>query len=149
MLRLPGRQFTVGTQPAAISIIHRCGSVVLAADVHYLAKPCQDFLRKASDTVVDIHTKEPPGDILVFLPGQEEIEKVSDYIQEALPRGAEELIIRPLYGGLPWDDQIKAIAPSRVNKVRAAGHGVAAALPHPSSARTLVWPKNKKSCSCH
>ena len=38
-------------------------------DVHYLSDPAQDYLKACLETVLQIHMKEPPGDILVFLTG--------------------------------------------------------------------------------
>ena len=37
-------------------------------------EPERDYLEAAIRTVVQIHVCEPPGDILVFLTGEEEIE---------------------------------------------------------------------------
>lgn len=74
-------------------------------------------MRTAAETVVDIHMNEAPGDILMFLPGQGHIEQMTDLIQEVMPKTAEEYILRPLFGAMPWDEQIKAIAPSRVDRV--------------------------------
>ena len=39
-----------------------------------LQEPERDYLEAAIRTVVQIHVCEPPGDILVFLTGEEEIE---------------------------------------------------------------------------
>ena len=44
-------------------------------DVLYLETPAEDYVEKAVQTVFDIHTREPDGDILVFLTGREEIER--------------------------------------------------------------------------
>ena len=38
-------------------------------DVHYLSHAAQDYLKACLETVLQIHMKEPPGDILVFLTG--------------------------------------------------------------------------------
>lgn len=40
-------------------------------------EPERDYLEAAIRTVVQIHICEPPGDILVFLTGQEEIEALA------------------------------------------------------------------------
>lgn len=37
-------------------------------------EPERDYLEAAIRTVVQIHTCEPPGDVLLFLTGEEEIE---------------------------------------------------------------------------
>ena len=36
-----------------------------------------DYLRAAVDATLDIHAERSPGDVLVFLPGQADIEKVA------------------------------------------------------------------------
>ncbi|KAK2571887.1 putative ATP-dependent RNA helicase DHX40 [Acropora cervicornis] len=41
------------------------------------------YLKRAVETVMRIHLEEPPGDILVFLTGQEEIEHACDRLFEA------------------------------------------------------------------
>jgi HrpA-like RNA helicase len=43
--------------------------VCLPQDVHYLGEPTQDYLKACLETLLQIHMKEPPGDILVFLTG--------------------------------------------------------------------------------
>lgn len=40
----------------------------------FLIRPCINYLRSALDTVLAIHEQEGPGDVLVFLPGGEEID---------------------------------------------------------------------------
>ena len=40
----------------------------------WLQEPERDYLEASIRTVVQIHSCEPPGDILVFLTGEEEIE---------------------------------------------------------------------------
>lgn len=51
-------------------------------DVLYSEVPVVDYMEKTIQTVFDIHTKEPAGDILVFLTGREEIDKVVSEIYE-------------------------------------------------------------------
>jgi ATP-dependent RNA helicase DDX35 len=45
-------------------------------DVLYSDEPVSNYVEKAIQTVFDIHTKEPAGDILVFMTGREEIDTV-------------------------------------------------------------------------
>lgn len=51
-----------------------------------LQEPERDYLEAAIRTVVQIHVCEPPGDILVFLTGEEEIEdackKITKEVQQ-------------------------------------------------------------------
>jgi ATP-dependent RNA helicase DDX35 len=51
-------------------------------DVLYSEKPIVDYIEKSIQTVFDIHTKEPAGDILMFLTGREEIDTVVAEIYE-------------------------------------------------------------------
>ena len=43
-------------------------------EIFYTQQPERDYLEAGIRTVVQIHSCEPPGDILVFLTGEEEIE---------------------------------------------------------------------------
>lgn len=51
-------------------------------DFLYSESPVVDYIEKSIQTVFDIHTKEPAGDILVFLTGREEIDTVVSEIYE-------------------------------------------------------------------
>lgn len=99
------------------------------ADVHYLAQPCADYMVAAAETVHTIHRDEDPGDILVFMPGQDEIDRTCQLIMEGYgavlagevntlsPSHAwgvwcvrherSGLMVVPMYAGLPIDDQMK------------------------------------------
>jgi hypothetical protein len=37
--------------------------------IHYLEKPCSDYVRAAVQAAADIHQEDMPGDILIFLTG--------------------------------------------------------------------------------
>lgn len=37
--------------------------------IHYLERPCSDYVRTAVQTASDIHREDAPGDILIFLTG--------------------------------------------------------------------------------
>jgi ATP-dependent RNA helicase DDX35 len=91
-------------------------------DVLYLESPAEDYVEKAIETVFDIHTKEPDGDILVFLTGREEIDSAVQAISERAanlhPR-AQQLMPLPLYAGLSTDQQMYVFeeAPENTRKV--------------------------------
>lgn len=53
-------------------------------DVCYLAEPCRDFVLKMVETICLIHRYEDHGDILAFLPGVDEIEKVIKALNTAI-----------------------------------------------------------------
>lgn len=59
-------------------------------------------------TVIQIHRTDQPGDILVFLPGQDEIEELQrelEVVVKRLGNKIRELLIRPIYANLPTDMQ--------------------------------------------
>lgn len=61
-------------------------------------------------TVLQIHRAQKAGDILVFLPGQDEIEELQKEIEIQVKRlGSKigELLIRPIYANLPTDMQAR------------------------------------------
>ena len=65
--------------------------------------------------MLQIHVTQPPGDILVFLTGQEEIETSQELLQERtrkLGSKINELIILPIYANLPSDLQAKIFEPT-------------------------------------
>ncbi|HTP05313.1 MAG TPA: ATP-dependent helicase HrpB [Nitrospirota bacterium] len=57
--------------------------------------------------------KETNGDILVFLPGAGEIRACLKELQEALNINEDRISLHALYGDLPFEDQERAIMPSK------------------------------------
>lgn len=60
--------------------------------------------------------KEGPGDILVFLTGQEEIESAESIIREQvqkLPEGRKNIITVPIFSSLPNEQQLRVFAPAK------------------------------------
>ncbi|CAG9464413.1 unnamed protein product [Pedinophyceae sp. YPF-701] len=95
-------------RPAALSVEGRLYPV----QVHYLREPASDFVREAVETVLRIHREGTPGDVLVFLTGQEDCEAaVSMAIDSArrLHNRVSSLQLMPvaLYAGLPWQAQVR------------------------------------------
>ena len=67
-------------------------------------EPERDYLEAAIRTVVQIHLCEPPGDILVFLTGEEEIEDACNKIRREVQNSGDEVgevLVVPLYSTLP------------------------------------------------
>ncbi|XP_043704175.1 pre-mRNA-splicing factor ATP-dependent RNA helicase DEAH10 isoform X2 [Telopea speciosissima] len=86
---------------------------------HY-AEP--DYLDATLITIFQIHLEEGPGDILVFLTGQEEIESVERLIRERvqqLPEDTQKLLTCPIFSSLPSEQQMQVFrpAPSGFRKV--------------------------------
>ncbi|KAH8678087.1 P-loop containing nucleoside triphosphate hydrolase protein [Xylariales sp. PMI_506] len=91
-------------------------------DVLYLEAPAEDYIEQAISTVLDIHTKEPDGDVLVFLTGREEIDNAVQAISEraaTLRAGSQSILALPLYAGLSTEQQMYIFeeAPTNTRKV--------------------------------
>jgi ATP-dependent RNA helicase DDX35 len=87
-------------------------------DILYLENPAEDYVEKAVQTVFDIHTKEPEGDILVFLTGREEIDTAVQAISEraaTLHPRSQQLMSLPLYAGLSTEQQMYVFEPAPEN----------------------------------
>ena len=57
-------------------------------DVYYTKAPVKDYVQAAVDTVLHVHRTQPPGDVLVFMTGREEVETVVSAIREQNLRSA-------------------------------------------------------------
>lgn len=95
VFRIPGRRFPV--------------------DIYYTTKPEADYIQACVVTTLQIHVTQDDGDILVFLPGQEEIEHCVEQLKEKqrkLGSQLKELIITPIYANLPTDMQAEVFKPT-------------------------------------
>ncbi|KAJ3076359.1 hypothetical protein HDU98_003941 [Podochytrium sp. JEL0797] len=89
---------------------------------YYTAAPEADYLAAAITTIMTIHVKEPAGDILLFLTGQEEIENAEQsllLITKQLGSKISEMKVCPIYSTLPTEKQAEIFepAPPGVRKV--------------------------------
>ncbi|KAH9708333.1 putative pre-mRNA-splicing factor ATP-dependent RNA helicase DEAH4 [Citrus sinensis] len=70
------------------------------------------YLESALKTAIDIHVREPEGDVLIFMTGQDDIEKLvsklEDKIQSLDEGSCMDAVILPLHGSLP--PEMQAIA---------------------------------------
>ncbi|CAD5115917.1 unnamed protein product [Dimorphilus gyrociliatus] len=95
VFRIPGRRFPV--------------------DIYYTKAPEADYIDAAVVSVLQIHSTQPKGDILVFMTGQEEIDTATEVLMERTKRlgsRIKELIICPIYANLPSDLQAKIFDPT-------------------------------------
>jgi len=84
-------------------------------EVLYAKEPEPDYLDAALVTVMQIHLNEGPGDILLFLTGQEEIDTACEVLfqrMKKLGKNAPELIILPAYGSMPSEMQSRIFEPA-------------------------------------
>ncbi|KAJ1393375.1 P-loop containing nucleoside triphosphate hydrolase [Sesbania bispinosa] len=83
-------------------------------EIFYTQEPERDYLEAAIRTVVQIHMCEPPGDILVFLTGEEEIEDACRKISKEISNLGDQVgpvKAVPLYSTLPPAMQQKIFEP--------------------------------------
>lgn len=88
-------------------------------EVFYTTQPERDYLEAAIRTVAQIHVHEDPGDVLVFLTGEEEIEeacrRIKTEINNLIESKTKELgpvKIYPLYSSLPPAQQQRIFEPT-------------------------------------
>ncbi|KAL7746999.1 DEAH-box ATP-dependent RNA helicase prp43 [Sorochytrium milnesiophthora] len=102
LLKVPGRTFPVET--------------------YFTQEPERDYLEAAVRAVMLIHTSEGPGDILVFLTGEEEIEAACRQLKMEADRirsrdtSVTELLPVPLYSTLPPAQQQRIFEPTPAGK---------------------------------
>ncbi|KAF8885548.1 P-loop containing nucleoside triphosphate hydrolase protein [Gymnopilus junonius] len=93
-------------------------------EVFYTQEPEPDYVEAAIRTVLMIHRAEEPGDILLFLTGEEEIEDAcrkikleADDLMNQDPSSVGPLVCIPLYSSLPPQQQQRIFdpAPSAIN----------------------------------
>ncbi|KAI5122441.1 hypothetical protein M0805_008753 [Coniferiporia weirii] len=83
--------------------------------VYHTATSQVDFVDSALRTFFQIHIEPPPGDVLIFLPGQEEIESLDKSITAyaaQLPIGQMSVLTCPMYASLPQSQQARALQPA-------------------------------------
>ncbi|XP_064611896.1 LOW QUALITY PROTEIN: pre-mRNA-splicing factor ATP-dependent RNA helicase PRP16-like [Liolophura sinensis] len=89
-------------------------------DTLFSKNPVEDYVEGAVKQALQVHLQQQPGDILIFMPGQEDIEVTCDLIAERLGEldEAPQLAILPIYSQLPSDLQAKIFqkAPDGVRK---------------------------------
>ena len=85
-------------------------------DIYYTKAPEADYVEAAVVTALQIHVTQPvPGDILVFMTGQEEIEAAAEALAvrtRGLGSRIKELIVLPIYASLPAEQQAKIFEPT-------------------------------------
>lgn len=101
-------QFTIPGRTFPVDVIHH-------------SSPVDDYVDAAIKQVLSIHLQSGPGDILVFMTGQEDIETTCEVLKErlALLNNPGKLEILPIYSQMPADLQAKIFqpAPTGIRKV--------------------------------
>ncbi|EFE43791.1 hypothetical protein TRV_01469 [Trichophyton verrucosum HKI 0517] len=120
--RLSAKGKEIQRKPDQISVCHIKGRQFPVTTI-YSPVPVPDFVDAALKTVFQIHYKEPlPGDILVFLTGQETVENleylVNDYAS-TMDKELPKVLAVPLFAALPQVAQQRVFLPTppRTRKV--------------------------------
>ncbi len=80
--------------------------------INYAGESDMRLLPELASRVIKQAIEKHEGDVLVFLPGQGEIKKT----EEILKRTLKDIMIHPLYGQLPPNQQFAAIMPNKEGK---------------------------------
>uniref|UniRef100_A0A0B7A8J7 RNA helicase n=1 Tax=Arion vulgaris TaxID=1028688 RepID=A0A0B7A8J7_9EUPU len=91
-------------------------------DIHYMLDPVPNYIKASVETVMKIHFKEGPGDIIVFLTGMHEVDDVvSQLISKArnLSKDDMRMKVLPMHGSLPSSEQMKVFerTPKNTRKI--------------------------------
>ncbi|TDL23197.1 P-loop containing nucleoside triphosphate hydrolase protein [Rickenella mellea] len=87
--------------------------------IYHTVTSQNDYVDSAMRTFFQIHVDQPPGDVLIFLPGQDDIESLDKSIkayEAQLPSEQMRVITCPLYAALPQTQQSKVFAPTPIGK---------------------------------
>ncbi|RZF39395.1 hypothetical protein LSTR_LSTR000916 [Laodelphax striatellus] len=78
-------------------------------ELFFSKNPVEDYVDAAVKQALQIHLQPTEGDILIFMPGQEDIEVTCEVLAERLTEidNAPQLSILPIYSQLPSDLQAK------------------------------------------
>eukprot|EP00697_Spironema_sp_BW2_P009993 gnl/Spiro4/25055_TR12461_c0_g1_i1.p1 gnl/Spiro4/25055_TR12461_c0_g1~~gnl/Spiro4/25055_TR12461_c0_g1_i1.p1 ORF type:complete len:693 (+),score=217.09 gnl/Spiro4/25055_TR12461_c0_g1_i1:30-2081(+) len=108
VLHIPGRLFPV--------------------EIFYTAESHLDYLEAALTATLQIHLDEPPGDVLVFLTGQEEIEQMEQLLEERTVQFAQaaalKLIVCPIFAALHPQQQLEVVLATNIAETSVTISGV-------------------------
>lgn len=102
VIRVPGRAFPV-------DVYHSKTQQTMTR----FGPASRKYVDMAVDVVAQIHSSQPPGHVLVFLTGQNEIERACGLLRDL--RGDMELRVLPLYGALPQETASRVFEDEEAN----------------------------------
>lgn len=103
---LNAKHFSTFWRNAPIGVVHGRSFPVA---ISHTVEPQADYVDACINTILQIHTEEPPGDILCFLTGQEEIEdakRVLEARQKMLPQNVPDYLVLTIYAAMPYEKQL-------------------------------------------
>ncbi|ESS67790.1 RNA helicase [Trypanosoma cruzi Dm28c] len=103
---------------APIGVVH---GRLYPVTIFHTVEPQADYVEAAVSTLLQIHEKEEPGDVLCFLTGQEEIEDAKRILERrmnVMPSTLQEFVILTLYSAMPYEQQLRVFEPPLPGKRR-------------------------------
>ncbi|CAG9584121.1 putative RNA helicase [Leishmania major strain Friedlin] len=97
---------------APIGVVH---GRMFPVTIMHTVEPQADYVEAAISTILLIHHTEPPGDILCFLTGQEEVEDAKRILLERmklLPNDVPDFSVLTLYAAMPYEQQLLVFEPN-------------------------------------
>jgi ATP-dependent RNA helicase DHR2 len=106
---------TSDSRPKPVTMCHIKGRQY-PVNVIYSLEPANDFVDAALKIIFQIHYKEPiPGDVLVFLTGQETVENLEYLVNEyaiGMDSSLPKVLVLPLFAALPQAAQQRVFSPT-------------------------------------
>ena len=85
-------------------------------EIEYRESPSSRTLPdRVADALIHVLATEPDGDVLVFLPGMDEIRRSARAVSSIA--SSHDLLVLPLHGSLPAEEQDRALRPANRRKV--------------------------------
>ncbi|XP_061973793.1 probable pre-mRNA-splicing factor ATP-dependent RNA helicase DEAH4 isoform X2 [Populus nigra] len=88
-------------------------------EILYSEERPKSYIESSFRTAMDIHVREPEGDVLIFMTGQDDIDKLvsklEDRVQSLEEGSCMDAIILPLHGSLPPELQVRVFSPPPPN----------------------------------
>ncbi|KAI5679347.1 hypothetical protein M9H77_10297 [Catharanthus roseus] len=88
-------------------------------EILYSSERPKSYLEASLKAALDIHVREPEGDVLIFMTGQDDIEKLVSKLEERIQSLEEgscmDAIVLPLHGSLPPELQVRVFNPPPPN----------------------------------
>ncbi|CAD2213172.1 RNA helicase [Angomonas deanei] len=109
---LNAEQFSNFWWNAPIGVVH--GRTYPVTILHTTEQQA-DYVEAAISTILQIHEKEEPGDVLCFLTGQEEIEDAKLILQQRMklfPNSVPDFTVLTLYSAMPYEQQLLVFEPT-------------------------------------
>ncbi|KAJ6431337.1 hypothetical protein OIU84_018760 [Salix udensis] len=85
-------------------------------EIMYSEESPKSYIESSLRTAMDIHVREPEGDVLIFMTGQRKlVSKLEDRVQSLEEGSCMDAIILPLHGSLPPELQVRVFSPPPPN----------------------------------